>query len=59
VLQSILVAFWDRWKETHPEEFPSESVSVTSKNSLRPLRRYGKRDQGRRRKWLRGWCIVL
>jgi len=50
VLQSILVAFWDRWKETHPEEFPSESVSVTSKNSLRPLRRYGKRDQGRRRK---------
>jgi predicted PurR-regulated permease PerM len=24
VLQSILVAFWDRWKETHPEEFPSE-----------------------------------
>jgi predicted PurR-regulated permease PerM len=26
VLQSILVAFWGRWKETHPEEFPSEPV---------------------------------
>ena len=24
VLQSILVAFWERWKETHPEEFPLE-----------------------------------
>jgi predicted PurR-regulated permease PerM len=23
VLQSILVAFWERWKETHPEEFAS------------------------------------
>lgn len=50
VLQSILVAYWDRWKETHPEEFPSGSVSVASKSSLRPLRRYRKRDQGRRRK---------
>jgi predicted PurR-regulated permease PerM len=26
VLQAILVAFWGRWKETHPEEFPSELV---------------------------------
>ncbi len=24
VLQSILVAFWERWKATHPEEFPTE-----------------------------------
>ncbi|MGZ6376909.1 MAG: AI-2E family transporter [Ktedonobacterales bacterium] len=48
VLQSILVAFWDRWKETHPEEFPSEPVSATSRISLRPLRRYGQRDQGQR-----------
>lgn len=47
VLQSILVAFWDRWKETHPEEFPSEPVSATSKIRLRPLRRYEQRDQGR------------
>ncbi|MGZ3616073.1 MAG: AI-2E family transporter [Ktedonobacteraceae bacterium] len=50
VLQSILVAYWDRWKETHPEEFSSESGSVTSKSSLRPLRRHGQRGQGRRRK---------
>ena len=47
VLQSILVAYWDRWKKTHPEEFSSESGSVTSKSSLR---RYGQRGQGRRRK---------
>lgn len=26
VLQSILVAFWGRWKETHPEEFPPQPV---------------------------------
>ena len=49
VLQSILVAYWDRWKKTHPEEFSSESGSVTSKSSLRPSR-YGQRGQGRRRK---------
>lgn len=27
ILQAILVAFWNRWKETHPEEFPLEPVS--------------------------------
>ena len=48
VLQSILVAYWGRWKQTHPEEFPSEPLSPTSRISLRPLRRDRQRDQGRR-----------
>ena len=48
MLQCILVAFWDRWKQTHPEEFPSEPPSTTSRSSLRPLRRDWQRDQGRR-----------
>ena len=29
VLQSILAAFWGWWKQTHPEEFPSEPVGRT------------------------------
>jgi predicted PurR-regulated permease PerM len=24
ILQALLVAFWDRWKNTHPEQFPPE-----------------------------------
>jgi predicted PurR-regulated permease PerM len=30
ILQAILIAFWDRWKETHPEQFPSEETSRKS-----------------------------
>lgn len=26
ILQAVLIAFWDRWKETHPEQFPSEET---------------------------------
>lgn len=26
ILQAILIAFWDRWKETHPEQFPPEET---------------------------------
>ena len=48
MLQCILVAYWDRWKETHPKEFPSEPVSATSRSSLRRLRGFGQRDQGRK-----------
>jgi len=48
MLQCILVAFWDRWKQTHPEEFPSEPPSPISKSSLRPLRRDRELDQGRK-----------
>ena len=39
VLQCILVAFWDRWKQNHPEEFPPEPSSPTGKGSLRLHRR--------------------
>ncbi len=37
MLQSILVAYWNRWKETHPDEFPTEPISTISKSSLPPL----------------------
>ena len=37
MLQSILVAYWKRWKEIHPDEFPTEPLSPTSRSSLRPL----------------------
>jgi predicted PurR-regulated permease PerM len=26
ILQAVLTAFWDRWKETHPEQFPPEET---------------------------------
>ena len=26
ILQTFLIAFWDRWKETHPEQFPPEET---------------------------------
>lgn len=26
ILQAVLIAFWARWKETHPEQFPSEGT---------------------------------
>jgi predicted PurR-regulated permease PerM len=26
ILQAVLIAFWDRWKETHPEQFPPEET---------------------------------
>jgi predicted PurR-regulated permease PerM len=48
MLQSILVAFWDRWKQTHPEEFPSEPLNPTGKSSLRQLPRDRQRDQGQK-----------
>ncbi|HVB22492.1 MAG TPA: AI-2E family transporter [Ktedonobacteraceae bacterium] len=25
ILQAVLYAFWNRWKETHPEQFPSDA----------------------------------
>jgi predicted PurR-regulated permease PerM len=28
VLQQIIVAFWHRWKEKHPEKFPPEELSL-------------------------------
>lgn len=31
ILQALLIAFWDRWKETHPEQFPSEETSKKNK----------------------------
>ncbi len=27
ILQAFLVAFWDRWKKTHPEQFPPEGTA--------------------------------
>lgn len=30
ILQALLIAFWNRWKETHPEQFPPDKTS--SKN---------------------------
>ncbi len=36
MLQSILVAYWNRWKETHPDEFPAKPISTTGQNSLTP-----------------------
>lgn len=26
ILQALLIAFWDRWKETHPEQFPLAEI---------------------------------
>ena len=26
ILQAVLIAFWDRWKVTHPEQFSSEET---------------------------------
>jgi predicted PurR-regulated permease PerM len=28
VLQQVIVAFWQRWKEKHPEKFPPEELSL-------------------------------
>jgi predicted PurR-regulated permease PerM len=28
VLQQVIVAFWQRWKEKHPEKFPPEEVPI-------------------------------
>ena len=47
VLQALLAAFWERWKQTHPDEFPPEPVRATSRLRLRPPRREGQRAQGR------------
>jgi predicted PurR-regulated permease PerM len=27
ILQTLLIAFWNRWKQTHPEQFPPEETS--------------------------------
>ena len=27
ILQTLLIAFWNRWKQTHPEQFPPEEIS--------------------------------
>ena len=28
ILQALLIAFWDRWKEAHPEQFPPDKTST-------------------------------
>lgn len=28
ILQTLLIAFWNRWKQTHPEQFPPEETSI-------------------------------